>query len=622
MVSSSVLLIPCTQPGWPCSFLFALLSVRFLHSESQRGSAHFPTPHISLVCSPTPPRGSHLVSLLPRGVSIPDASGAPPSPPRAAAPDCPNAILESLAPAESCVWTSRAAAPKPRGGEAGRSAGRSPGHPGPLAALGAQGARPVAEVQLRPAFRGSRAPDWGKMEIIVRAARGAPPSGSPRARTSTPTPRPAPCAPRGGGGTRFHGTLHARREGGDVFAAGVGCKEGGSDVGPQRPGHGGGGGGGGSESRGTSLGRALLGGGPRPVTMTTPANAQNASKTWELSLYELHRTPQNSHLPQLASMAVRVLKFLSPTLCHLLMAQEAIMDGTEIAVSPRSLHSELMCPICLDMLKNTMTTKECLHRFCSDCIVTALRSGNKECPTCRKKLVSKRSLRPDPNFDALISKIYPSREEYEAHQDRVLIRLSRLHNQQALSSSIEEGLRMQAMHRAQRVRRPMPGSDQTTTMSGGEGDPGEGEGDGEDVSSDSAPDSTPGPAPKRPRGGVAGGSTVGTGGGAAGGICGGAGSEDSGDRGGTLGGGTLGPPSPPGAPSPPEPGGEIELVFRPHPLLVEKGEYCQTRYVKTTGNATVDHLSKYLALRIALERRQQQETIEPGGPGGGAFDTG
>lgn len=197
--------------------------------------------------------------------------------------------------------------------------------------------------------------------------------------------------------------------------------------------------------------------------MTTPANAQNASKTWELSLYELHRTPQ-----------------------------EAIMDGTEIAVSPRSLHSELMCPICLDMLKNTMTTKECLHRFCSDCIVTALRSGNKECPTCRKKLVSKRSLRPDPNFDALISKIYPSREEYEAHQDRVLIRLSRLHNQQALSSSIEEGLRMQAMH----------------------------------------------------------------------------------------------------------------------------------RYVKTTGNATVDHLSKYLALRIALERRQQQEAGEPGGPGGGASDTG
>ena len=44
------------------------------------------------------------------------------------------------------------------------------------------------------------------------------------------------------------------------------------------------------------------------------------------------------------------------------------------------------------------------------------------------------------------------------------------------------------------------------------------------------------------------------------------------------------------------------------------------RYVKTTGNATVDHLSKYLALRIALERRQQQEAGEPGGPGGGTSD--
>jgi len=59
-------------------------------------------------------------------------------------------------------------------------------------------------------------------------------------------------------------------------------------------------------------------------------------------------------------------------------------------------------------------------RFCQECIVTALRSGNKECPTCRKKLVSKRSLRPDPNFDALINKIYPNRDDYNAHQERVL----------------------------------------------------------------------------------------------------------------------------------------------------------------------------------------------------------
>lgn len=34
--------------------------------------------------------------------------------------------------------------------------------------------------------------------------------------------------------------------------------------------------------------------------------------------------------------------------------------------------------------------------------------------------MSKRSLRPDPNFDALINKIYPNRDDYNAHQERVL----------------------------------------------------------------------------------------------------------------------------------------------------------------------------------------------------------
>lgn len=295
--------------------------------------------------------------------------------------------------------------------------------------------------------------------------------------------------------------------------------------------------------------------------MAAPVNIQAPSKTWELSLYELHRSPQ-----------------------------EAIMDGTEVAVSPRSLHSELMCPICLDMLKNTMTTKECLHRFCSDCIVTALRSGNKECPTCRKKLVSRRSLRRDSNFDALISKIYPSRDEYEAHQRRVIERLNRLHNKEALSSSIEEGLRQQARYRNHRVKKPTQESD-NTTYSGGEDN-----GDSRShLSHDSAPSHTPhpcgqtppeaGPSRKRPRP-----------------------SEDG-----------SGPEVDSESPTPPlrrhkeGPSSEIELVFRPHPQLVHAQDYNQTRYVKTTANATVDHLSKYLALRIALEDRRPERDPEDRG---------
>ncbi|UJR15878.1 hypothetical protein I4U23_002804 [Adineta vaga] len=88
-----------------------------------------------------------------------------------------------------------------------------------------------------------------------------------------------------------------------------------------------------------------------------------------------------------------------------------LLHDEELLISPKSLQSELTCPICLDLLRNTRTTKECLHRFCCDCIETALRSGNKECPTCRKKLISKRCLRRDQNIDALISKLFPIRND-------------------------------------------------------------------------------------------------------------------------------------------------------------------------------------------------------------------
>lgn len=323
------------------------------------------------------------------------------------------------------------------------------------------------------------------------------------------------------------------------------------------------------------------------------------NKTWELSLYELHRTPQ-----------------------------DAINDNTEIAVSPRSLHSELMCPICLDMLKKTMTTKECLHRFCSDCIITALRSGNKECPTCRKKLVSKRSLRPDPNFDLLISKIYPSRDEYEAHQERVLAKLNKSQSQAALVNSITEGIKLQSQNRPQRSRKatddipgapnapPTTGTDVVTTTT-------------VTTTATTAPSvinsqpstplpvtpvqapspapqstrSTPSPVPsnqsstskslvKRPKSVLT--------------------SERSEESESSMDGRTEGGESNVDTegegPSEPITLNEIELVFKPHPTemagdnqLMKALKENSIRYIKTTANATVDHLSKYLAMRLTLD---------------------
>ncbi|XP_074040748.1 E3 ubiquitin-protein ligase Sce [Leptinotarsa decemlineata] len=341
------------------------------------------------------------------------------------------------------------------------------------------------------------------------------------------------------------------------------------------------------------------------------------NKNWELSLYELHRTPQ-----------------------------ETITDNTEIAVSPRSLHSELMCPICLDMLKKTMTTKECLHRFCSDCIITALRSGNKECPTCRKKLVSKRSLRPDPNFDLLISKIYPSRDEYEAHQERVLAKLNKSHSREALVQSIKEGIKIQSQNRPNRGRK----TNETTIAetqdenassvanNAGEVPPPEGTPAAAQAPLVNSPTSTspptlvtntnsvpppantnvPSPSPsgrstpsqppspvsssvssisksmgKRPKS-----------------VLTSERSEESESSERTEQTDTEGEGT-----SEPMTLNEIELVFKPHPTemsgdnpLVKALKENSIRYIKTTANATVDHLHKYLAMRLTLDLDSQLST--------------
>lgn len=83
--------------------------------------------------------------------------------------------------------------------------------------------------------------------------------------------------------------------------------------------------------------------------------------------------------------------------------QEITMDS-EMAISPRSLFREIVCPICLDILSQTRAAPECLHRFCKNCIEKIVK---KECPVCRKKLPPNvKTFKEDPKFDQLIAKIY------------------------------------------------------------------------------------------------------------------------------------------------------------------------------------------------------------------------
>ncbi|KAF1793681.1 Zinc finger, C3HC4 RING-type [Phytophthora cactorum] len=124
-------------------------------------------------------------------------------------------------------------------------------------------------------------------------------------------------------------------------------------------------------------------------------------------------------------------------------------------LSVRQLNADLTCPICLGIIKETMVVMECLHRFCGECISTAIRQSKRECPSCRIHIPSKRSLRPDTNFDALISKIYPNLAEFERNEDQITEQLNRSrHFNNAYTESTRMGVLSQAATRRNGRKKP------------------------------------------------------------------------------------------------------------------------------------------------------------------------
>ncbi|XP_050214305.1 putative E3 ubiquitin-protein ligase RING1a isoform X2 [Mercurialis annua] len=87
-----------------------------------------------------------------------------------------------------------------------------------------------------------------------------------------------------------------------------------------------------------------------------------------------------------------------------------------VVVKLSEIRKEVQCPICLGIIRKTRTVMECLHRFCRECIDKSMRLGNNECPACRTHCASRRSLRDDPNYDALIAALYPDIDKYEAEE--------------------------------------------------------------------------------------------------------------------------------------------------------------------------------------------------------------
>ena len=95
-----------------------------------------------------------------------------------------------------------------------------------------------------------------------------------------------------------------------------------------------------------------------------------------LTMYEVQRRPRNLPIP-----------------------------SEPLRLKMNSLDTLFQCPICLGYMKRTTIVMECLHRFCGECIQKCLRLGKKECPSCRVHIPSRRNLRPDTNFDALMQKM-------------------------------------------------------------------------------------------------------------------------------------------------------------------------------------------------------------------------
>lgn len=106
------------------------------------------------------------------------------------------------------------------------------------------------------------------------------------------------------------------------------------------------------------------------------------------------------------------------------------------------IRKEVQCPICLGIIRKTRTVMECLHRFCRDCIDKSMRLGNNECPSCRTHCASRRSLRDDPNYDALIAALYPDIDKYE--EEELAFNEQEMTRNQKIQETIEETFRRQS----------------------------------------------------------------------------------------------------------------------------------------------------------------------------------
>jgi hypothetical protein len=151
----------------------------------------------------------------------------------------------------------------------------------------------------------------------------------------------------------------------------------------------------------------------------------------------------------------------------------SLITGEQVTVANiASLTSHLNCPVCLNILRETvlvrddfcgykknylkkkkliksfLQVKACLHRFCTECINRSLHTGKRECPSCRAKCATKRDLRPDPRFDALVATLLTDITRFESERDVVVNKVNEDAAYRSVVDKMKDGLRKQALSRA------------------------------------------------------------------------------------------------------------------------------------------------------------------------------
>ncbi|KAF7822964.1 putative E3 ubiquitin-protein ligase RING1a isoform X1 [Senna tora] len=196
-----------------------------------------------------------------------------------------------------------------------------------------------------------------------------------------------------------------------------------------------------------------------------------------------------------AFVILRLLKFLLfscqiPKNAHL-VALDKTLKARFMVVELPEVHKDVQCPICLatshallngcsgrshssserlfwlGIIKKTRTVMECLHRFCRECIDKSMRLGNNECPACRTHCASRRSLRDDPNYDAIIAALCPNIEKYE-EEELEFREEDKTRNKQVVNSlnqaSIAQVFQRQTEAMAKRRSKDTPGASRTRSQ--------------------------------------------------------------------------------------------------------------------------------------------------------------